>query len=122
MLEQAHASPGRPDRAGDEQTHAQHGLREAVGGRDGCLEERAPAEEREGGVDEGEEAGDGGEGVEVVGEVCAEAGGVRGVEERAGEVFDGGVGGPSDGGYAGKGGGKGGFCGEEDGGGEDSVS
>lgn len=96
LLEEADAGPAGADGAGDEERHAQDGLGEAVEGGEGGIDEGFVAGEREDAEDDGEEAGDGGEGLDVVGDVGAGAGRVVGVKQGAGEVFDGGVGGRGD--------------------------
>lgn len=121
MLEQADAAPGGPDGAREEGGHAQDARRERVAGRERVGREGAPAQEGEGAEDEGEEAGDGGEGADEVGDVGAGAGWVVRVEEGAGEIGVGWMSRRGDGGDPGEGWGECGGFREEDRRGEFSV-
>ena len=98
VVEEADAAPACADGAGDGGCGAEDLRGEAVEGGDGVFGELPVAEEREGGVVEGEEAAELGEGEEVLAEVGEEAGGVGGVDERAGEGGDQGGGARGDGG------------------------
>lgn len=91
-MEEADGAPACADRARNEEGHAQDALCEVVQCRYRGVEECAVARERHGCEVKGEEARDLGEGLDPILDVGAEARGVLGVEESAGEGFDRGVG------------------------------